>query len=104
MSVLYESALQDVDFNTTKLPSYLNDILNKIDTFIYTYDDELYNKDQLSYELKSIINSKGIFSCLLGGKNTGKSNILSAFADYHNTHTNTATNRDSSTPKILYRS
>ena len=102
MSALYESALQDVDYNTTKLPGYLNDILNKIDKFIDTYDDEICNEHELNYELNSIINSKGIFSCLLGGKNTGKSTILSAFADYHNTHTTTATNKSNNTPKILY--
>lgn len=65
--VLMESADKKAD-------ETLQHILQKADAFMES--NQLWNRDELTSALKSIIYSKGIFACVLGGKNTGKSLVL----------------------------
>ena len=69
--VLMESATKNP---TTTFDENLQHILQKADAFMES--NQLWNRDELTSALKSIINSKGAFACVLGGKNTGKSLVL----------------------------
>lgn len=72
---IYESALKDIDNDETKFDEYLSGIEEKINKFFE--DETVWNRNMLKGTLKEICeHRKGIFTCLLGGKSTGKSLVL----------------------------
>ena len=73
---LYKICLQNSGGVITKLELDLKNISDKAEEFIQS--DEVWNRKQLISSIENIVARKGKFACLLAGKNTGKSLVLSS--------------------------
>ena len=76
---LYDSALMDTTRSgnsTLEVDAYISEISEKATAYMST--DTVWNRDELKDALSSIVDKGiGVFCCLLGGKSTGKSLVLS---------------------------
>ena len=90
--MLYDCTLQDVNNNETEVDSYLSGIIAKAEEFFCS--DDVCGSLDLIEVLDQIVNRKGQFACLLGGKNTGKSKVLRVLSDRYNLNAHT--------PRVLY--
>ena len=90
--MLYHCALQDVNNDETKVAGYLKGIIAKAEEFFCS--DDVCGREDLIENLDQIVTSRGKFVCLLGGKNTGKSKVLTLLADRYNVNART--------PRVLY--
>ena len=62
--------------STVAAEAYIREISEKAAAYMST--DSVWNRDELKDALSSIVDKgKGVFCCLLGGKSTGKSLVLS---------------------------
>ena len=62
--------------STVEVEAYIREISEKATAYMST--DSVWNRDELKDAVSSIVDKgKGVFCCLLGGKNTGKSLVLS---------------------------
>ena len=71
---IYNVLMEEVVENSSTVDETLELILQKADYFIQS--NQLWNRDKFQRALKDIFNRKGIFACVLGGKNTGKSLVM----------------------------
>jgi hypothetical protein len=72
---IYNICLKNAGGNTTKLNENLKHMSDKAEEFIQS--DEVWNRKELITSVENIIDRKGKFVCLLAGKSTGKSLVLS---------------------------
>ena len=62
--------------STVEVEAYIREISEKATAYMST--DAVWNRDELKDALSSIVDKGiGVFCCLLGGKSTGKSLVLS---------------------------
>jgi hypothetical protein len=73
---IYNICLKNAGGNTTKLDENLKNMSDKAEEFIQS--DEVWNRKELITSIENIIARKGKFVCILAGKNTGKSLVLSS--------------------------
>ena len=71
---IYNVLIEDVDENATTVDETLERIVQKAKSFMQS--NKLWNRDKFQCTLKDIFNQKGVFACVLGGKNTGKSFVM----------------------------
>ena len=72
---IYNVGLNNAVQNAVKFDENLQSIVQRANSFIES--NQLWNRDKLISALERIIKTKGgKFSCVLGGKNTGKSLVL----------------------------
>ena len=71
---IYNLLIEDVDENVTTVDETLERIVQKAKSFMQS--NKLWNRDKFQCTLKDIFNQKGVFACVLGGKNTGKSFVM----------------------------
>jgi hypothetical protein len=72
---IYNVGLNNAAENAVKFDENLQSIVQRANSFIES--NQLWNRDKLTSALERIIKTKGgKFSCVLGGKNTGKSLVL----------------------------
>ena len=71
---IYNMLNEDAVENMSTVKETLQQIVQKARCFMRS--DKLWNRDKFQRVLKDIINEEGIFACVLGGKNTGKSFVM----------------------------
>ena len=71
---IYNVLIEDVDENATTVDETLERIVQKAKSFMQS--NQLWNRDKFQCTLKDIFNQKGVFACVLGGKNTGESFVM----------------------------
>ena len=72
--IIYNLCLANADGNTTNLDGMLKVMFEKARLFVKS--SEIWDGEELLTALKFNINDEGSFVCLLGGKSTGKSLVL----------------------------
>ena len=75
---LYEIIEKECESDTGRIDERLEEIETVVDSFIAKKD--VWDRKDLLQELKVIARKKGRFVCLLGGKSTGKSLVLTNFS------------------------
>ena len=71
---VYNMLNEDAIENMSTVEETLQQIVKKAKIFMRS--NKLWNRDKFQHVLKDIINGEGIFACVLGGKNTGKSFVM----------------------------
>jgi len=71
---IYNMLNEDAVENMSTVKETLQQIVQKARCFMRS--NKLWNRDKFQHVLKDIINEEGIFACVLGGKNTGKSFVM----------------------------
>ena len=71
---IYNMLNDDAVENLSTVEETLQQIVQKANCFMRS--NKLWNRDKFQHVLKDIINGEGIFACVLGGKNTGKSFVI----------------------------
>ena len=71
---IYNVLNEDVVENMSTADETLEQIVQRAKYFMRS--NKLWNRDKFQSALKDIINEEGMFACVLGGKNTGKSFVM----------------------------
>ena len=71
---IYNMLNEDAVENMSTVEETLQQIVQKAKCFMRS--NKLWNRDKFQRVLKDIVNEEGIFACVLGGKNTGKSFVM----------------------------
>jgi hypothetical protein len=76
--VLYDEAKKDANSRNTGVDEYLSNLNSRAKDFAES--DEIWDREKLKTVIKSILPNKGAFTCVLGGKDTGKSLVVESIA------------------------
>ena len=66
--------MEDVAENATTVDETLEQIVQKAESFIRS--NQFWNRDEFQRTIKDILKRKGVFACVLGGKNIGTSLVM----------------------------
>eukprot|EP01035_Chromulina_nebulosa_P031214 gene31214-41589_t len=73
---IYNVLMEEVVEKATTVDETLEQIVQKAKSFMKS--NQLWNGDKFQRALKDIVIQTGVFACVLGGKNTGKSLVMEA--------------------------
>jgi hypothetical protein len=72
---IYNICFNNAGKDEKEMDATLKTIIEKINVFIKS--DEVWNRNEFIESIQTVIGKSGMFCCVLGGKNTGKSLVLS---------------------------
>jgi hypothetical protein len=76
--VFYDEAKKDLNGENTDVDKYLADVYTRAKQFAES--EEVWDRTELKAAIEKVLNKRGAFACMLGGRDTGKTLVLKDIA------------------------